>query len=875
MRRQEKIALNKQVHIYSVDTSFFYNKSEQKIYRKQNRCYLFRNELNKRKNNKNYQSKEQQEKIKKHLEYINKRIKILKNKLYVEFSKNNKIRTLNVDWLSAKHIISIFESVLTRTLQIRTNSLSTEIFVVQTYYFDILKDIILNGFIFDNEKYICLTASAGQIRTKKTVFIKEKTFEKYKNTLTCGLSVEDINKQGGVNINKYLAYLALSNSATDEWKDFDINKTIVVDDLETIIRTVVDFIDEKTYEITRKEMDIPINHTDGCGMILPQLSKKSFMVRLPWMKGLLVSVPFDLFAKKFGKYIVKDIYGKEYDIIKDNIQIIFTKSQFKMWRYYKSWNEYKENFIKYKCQAGICNEEEDQLDDKKLNYQMLQTLTDIENKELYKLASTTRNNILNIGRDRNTMLRVLGVVDSSKPKNYMQQALSIYPELLHDTYSKEILKQTKRSLVKEARAGKLNIKAKYCFVTPDVYAFCEFLFLGDVNPKGLLKNGEVYCSLYKNGDKLDVLRSPHLYREHAIRTNVLDYEKKKWFITKGIYTSIHDPISKLLMFDNDGDKVLVAVDYTLVSVAERNMKNIVPLFYNMATANKEIINNLAIYNGLKTAYTGGNIGVISNEISKIWNSDNINLDVVKFLVAENNFVIDFAKTLYKPIRPEDKKHLITQYSKMKVPHFFIYAKNKHKKDVEQLNYSTVNRLEKIIPNPRINFRISGLEKFDYRMLMSGENVNVDLNKSIIDKYTELDSKSHFMIPRDNENDTNSSYMFQEIKNALLSINNDVKYVVDVLIEYLYKYKNSSYKVTLWECFGDVIVENLKRNLEKKYGKDIVYCESCRDRMKDVASNKKYCDKCLKNHRRNYKREKQDIYRKIKNVDKSSKLLSNK
>lgn len=79
---------------------------------------------------------------------------------------------------------------------------------------------------------------------------------------------------GGVNINKYLAYLALCNSATEHWTDFNINKAIVVDDMETPVRSVVDFIDDKTYEITRKTMDIPIEHTDGCGMILPRRSKK-------------------------------------------------------------------------------------------------------------------------------------------------------------------------------------------------------------------------------------------------------------------------------------------------------------------------------------------------------------------------------------------------------------------------------------------------------------------------------------------------------------------------------------------------------------------------------------------------------------------------
>ena len=71
--------------------------------------------------------------------------------------------------------------------------------------------------------------------------------------------------------------------------------------METTIKSIVDFIDDETYEITRKEMDIPINHTDGCGMILPSISKKSFMCRLPFVKGLLVSHPFDKYIRELNR----------------------------------------------------------------------------------------------------------------------------------------------------------------------------------------------------------------------------------------------------------------------------------------------------------------------------------------------------------------------------------------------------------------------------------------------------------------------------------------------------------------------------------------------------------------------------------------------
>jgi hypothetical protein len=139
--------------------------------------------------------------------------------------------------------------------------------------------------------------------------------------------------------------------------------------------------------------------------------------------------------------------------------------------------------------------------------------------------------------------------------------------------------------------------------------------------------------------KVNCLRAPHLFREHGVRNNVLDEGKAKWFITRGVYTSIHDPISKILQFDNDGDKSLVVSDKTFVEVAERNMKGIVPLYYEMAKAPAEQINSEDIYKSLVSAYKA-NIGEISNNITKIWNSDNVNLDVIKWLCMENNFTID-------------------------------------------------------------------------------------------------------------------------------------------------------------------------------------------------------------------------------------------
>ena len=69
----------------------------------------------------------------------------------------------------------------------------------------------------------------------------------------CGLTVDAINAKGGNNVNKHLAYLALSNSATDEWERFNIDKTIVIEDFETMVEGTYDLIDDIDYSITRKK----------------------------------------------------------------------------------------------------------------------------------------------------------------------------------------------------------------------------------------------------------------------------------------------------------------------------------------------------------------------------------------------------------------------------------------------------------------------------------------------------------------------------------------------------------------------------------------------------------------------------------------------
>jgi len=851
----------------------------------------------------------------------------------VEYNNNHEdkhIRVLDERYLSyidkvtgtkkinVSNIIAMFESTLSRSFGIGVNELTYDIFVLEIYYYDIAQDLILNGFDYNGKHYVYFSSSAGQIRTKKAVFVEEEKYEQCKPRLMCGLTIDKINAKGGMNINKFLAYLALANSATDLWvdvfeKEFDIDRTIVVDDFETLVKCKVDNINYETYEITPNVIqDIPIPHTDGCGMISSDYCQKNFMVRLPFIKGLLGSFDYKKFIKENNcSSKITDIWGKEYDIFEDNIQIIFTKSQLKMYKFYDSWDEYKTYFKQYGCEAGICNMEEDNIPNAKINYQMLQTLYDATDAEIKDMCKVANNKIQSISDSLENALDFFGVNlddEDIDKKDWFQKSLMVYPELLTDPASKDDLRDLKNSMVKKYRGAKLDVIGKFTFVLPDLYAFCEWLFMGVENPLGLLEDNEVFCRLYKNINKLDCLRSPHLYVEHAIRHNV--YNKKyrnqrlsEWFDTDAIYTSTHDLISRILQFDVDGDRLLVLAQKKLIAIAERCMKDVNPLYYEMKKANAEEINYQNIYNGLKLAFTGGRIGGISNDITKIWNSGEINeesMNAVRWLCMETNFTIDYAKTLFKPTRPEHVDEILKEYGRQKVPYFFQYAKDKKYSDdpeesqCEKINNSIINKIVNEIKDNKNMFRpIKRLEKINYLLLLKNENdcyYNEDINK-IFDKWNK---KYGNIISFDEDNtEKNNLYVIaQQVKDDMCAIELNEDKVINTLVTFLYQKPSTRKKKLLWYIYGEQLYNNLLENLEHKNicrqcgcrtdeslirgkcfkcrqeeikklgGYKLIKCKDCEgDVMIESRSRTCRCEECAKLERQRIEREKKQKQRK--------------
>lgn len=835
--------LESQIHVYSFDTSCFYTDTEYAIHKKLVRLYSLRSR-SKSKLASSFQ-----------MQRLNRLIQYFKEKLRDEFSYTRQlspIRTIRPQSFVDRNVVSIFDSFLTRTLKCQINQLTKNIVIIQVYFFEVAEDLIKHGFLHNQEKYVLFSASAGQIRTKKFVMVKEKVLLEHQNTLMCGLTIDRINECGGINANKFLAYYALANSATAIWKEFDIDKSIVVEDWETSVSAIVDYIDDETYDITRKEMAVPIPHTDGCGMMIGQRTR---MVRLPWIKGLLVKFDFHRFIRQFcgEDVVIKDIYGVPHNIIAENIQYIFTKSQFKMHKYYDNWEQYKEFYKKFYCTAGYTNDEPYFIDDAQINYQMLQSLRFITHKEMGYMARLTNEDINNIGSNFGTTMRLLGVNKYKENMNWLQKSLLVYPELLHDPYVKKTLKDVKQSLIREGKAGKLRITGKYTFVAPDLFGFCEWLFGINHNPKGLLNNGEVSCSLYKDGEMLDCLRSPHLYREHPLRINKNNDKTKEWFDTKCIYTSCHDMISKILQFDVDGDMLLVVSDCNFQRIVQRHMENIVPLYYHMKKALPNELNYDNLFQGLMFAYTKGNIGKYSNDISKIENSVQFDedkaLEAMKWLVFENNMCIDSAKTLYMPSRPQWVDEQIKALTSDKLPHFFIYAKGKAVSQVEKVNNSPVNMLDNIISNSRLRFN-NHIGPMDVKFLLSSQDFKWHHQyQSIIDLYDYYNQHKYILFNHIDEHNsfTEELYVYQQIKKYLLELPFDKDTICDALVWKLYYERNTPHKKTLWGCFGEEIYSHIKHNLLLCWGKNIKICPVCGRRFRNTRF--KYCSNTCRNEER--------------------------
>lgn len=766
----------------------------------------------------------------------------IKQEIYMEEShiKKDTVRTINNRYKDS--YIALAECDLTRMLGIVSESNSL-IQVIANNKNDrkIAKDIIENGFYYGNIKYTYLFSSAGMTRDCKLLFIKKTDFKKIHDKLYCGLSKAIINTKGGINVNKFLAYLSLCKTSSSVWNGFNIDKAIVVKDFKTMVKGEFDCINTEDGTITREYREIPYNVTDGFGIVQADTRKKScknFQFRLPFFKGLLSEFDIKGYIIEYNlNPVVTDIWGHKHNILENGIQYIFTESQFKMWSYYDSWEQYKKYFKQYGCNASICKDDSSVKTKAMLNYQILQDMS-FTDSELNTLLAKDLKRL----REAHTVEKqALKLIQGSF--GLVAKAYELYPELLHSGRVHKLLNKIIESKKMDLALGGITIDGSYLFVIPDITAWLQELCSGNKD-NGILSKNNCYTRVFKES-KVVLERSPHLDRSHCISNN--DYNNKdcqKWFKSNGIYTSIYDSYFQALCYDNDGDHLLVITDKTFFKVAKRAMENIRPLYYEMKKAPKQRITKDNIFKSLKKSWSI-NIGMCSNKITKHINSldhsiTNEEYKVVQLYTCYNNFLIDYAKSGYLP--PFIKR--LPKIDNKVMPYFFKYKKD-YDKPFEKVpnSYNVMDRIVNMIyTNDRTEYNFPLSQNFKFENLLSIQKVSSkksEIKKEVISRYKALSREKL------NSDDISTRAIFyKNLRNILLDrLDITIEEVLCVLVRFIYNTKeglNYSEKF-LWNCFGTELLANLEKNLE---GTKI--CPICNKRFKPSNNRQVYCSLKCKN-----------------------------
>ena len=429
------------------------------------------------------------------------------------------------------------------------------------------KEISKNGFDLNNRHYVRFLCGSGQMRRNTITFVDERLKDFLEQHLMCGLQ----GKISKINLAKLSAYYALSMSSV-MW--VDTPRVCIIKDFENTIKNQeVNFID-KDNNISKEMRDFTINCADGQGLITPEManiwSKNmkldytacSFIVRTCWIKGAVHTFDFREYAKTHGINLIKDRWGNEHNI--DEVDILISESQFKMYQYYNSWDEYLQNFEKYHLKWGIARVNKEKEDEYVLtNYQYLQAL-DMKKEDVEELTNYTKKWIEAVcsGEDLYTLAFNVGISNQNLPLESILNGLGSTSTkvitknntFLQDNTVKRKIYNAIKECIRKAKIGKVWVRGNYQFIISDPIQQCRNA-LGLKMEKTLLAN-EIYSNWWNSRTskkELILCRSPLTIPSEICKVN-LSTEFQYWYqyLYTGLIFGIED-INTIRCSDCDFD----------------------------------------------------------------------------------------------------------------------------------------------------------------------------------------------------------------------------------------------------------------------------------------------------------------------------------
>lgn len=422
-----------------------------------------------------------------------------------------------------------------------------------------LRYLLKNGFYYNGIHYARFGKSASQGKDGITAFVCDSMFDELYRITQMDIPITECI------ISKYEAQRCLTFSSCTLIHDYMPN-IVIIGEYETKIQNqFIRYVTEQEQEYTDRETgelksytartiqegyrDVRISPFDGCGChereFMEQVSAQleldynavGVQIRLPFIKGFSVYVPFRSLLKEWGYETITDIYGVVHPV--DTIDCIWNTSMFKGHKLFlgqygaNAWKEYMHTLQKYQFKLGISKYSHHMKNRNpytRMNFQYLQCL-DLWNPgyvDSFEQNALEHYDILNPDNDGKIIrlaryttelfekiirgepfytYKFLGLMDTEcgKPDSKYLEAALLNNTVLKDPAVKQYIYRKLKKFIDEAKTGKIYCSGFYHTGVGDMIGYLQYA--AGETPAGCLKAGEVYCTSFENGDILS-FRSP-------------------------------------------------------------------------------------------------------------------------------------------------------------------------------------------------------------------------------------------------------------------------------------------------------------------------------------------------------------------------------
>jgi len=617
-----------------------------------------------------------------------------------------------------------------------------------------LKYILDKGFTYNGVHYSRFGKSASQGKDGITAFVCDDIFDELYMITQMDVKIDECV------ISKYEAQRCLVFSSCTLIKDYMPNIVIIGEYEKTLQNQLIKYVVEKENEFIDKQSgkkkkyksreieegtkDLKISPFDGCGCheygfmenVSAQLGLDynaiGTQVRMPFIKGYSVYVPFRQILKEWGYEYITDIYGAKHHI--SMVDCIWNISMFKGHKIFKekygshAWIEYMNTFRKYEFKLGISKYSHHVKHLNKytrMNFQYLQCL-DLWNQkyiDAYENKSMDRYDILDSNNDGKIITlakyttalfekiikgdkfytyKFMGVMDTSdyEPESKYLEAALINDVMLKDPAVKQFIYRKLKKSIEEAKVGKIYCSGFYHTGIGDMIGYLQYA-VGE-EPIGCLMERELYSGNFNCGDIIS-FRSPLVDPSEVNKIKIVHNEIiNKWFgyfkDQDVVMFNMYDiSLQQQGGADCDGDIFLLCND--LIIINSKIEKNIILDIEDKITAQSKPYTkeNLIEY---EVMTRDNRIGEITNAATSIENRYTTNKDIKELYSNYSSLLrifqgkeIDFLKTGYRwHMNSGLRKHL------KQLPYFLLYnypSKLKTYKALLEKNKSIKNTESKV------------------------------------------------------------------------------------------------------------------------------------------------------------------------------------